>query len=188
MTTTSNSLILSDGGFLIVITSDPESNIQEDHDGDYILANMDNKDEKNSSFYVIYDKVNFGLTDGNSTESTFVPSDIFSGSSDTVRLPYPAMSAQGFDNQAPGIILFQFERYVGNSQFFHTSRSDITLYFPTGVSSVIVTGGNWKLYGSKDFKPPIITINGSQSIGRGTYPAIEVDQNTMVRSVQYSPP
>ena len=106
MTTTSYPLLLSDGGSLRVRIYDPESNIREDYKGDYIKANMENGTHPSCSFYIVYDKVNYGLDHGDATKSVCVPSDPLSGSSDTVDLPFPAMSAQGFDFAPSGIILF----------------------------------------------------------------------------------
>ena len=157
MTTTSYPLLLSDGGSLRVRIYDPESNIQEDYNGDYIKANMENGTHPSCSFYIVYDKVNYGLDHGDVTKSVCVPSDPLSGSSNTVDLPFPAKSAQGFDC-IRGIVLFQYKGYVGNSQFFHTSCGDTTIYFPTGIRSAIVIGNvrGWWTYGSKNFVPPAL--------------------------------
>ena len=90
----------------------------------------------------MYNKIDYGKSEGVATKAKFVPPDPLShpGNSDTVQLDFVAQSTQGFDLQDPGIILFEHPNYIGNSQQFSDSQEKIDL--PTkywvGVSSFII--------------------------------------------------
>ena len=122
--------------------------------GNYRQVKVDNS-ELPKSFYVVYDKKLYGTKEGVATQSSVVPPDAASGSSETVRTSFDIASAQGFDIRAPGIILFEHPNYIGNARQYHESNEVITASFPpndgwNGVSSVIVTGGRWRLYAGEN--------------------------------------
>ena len=165
--------MLTDGGFLRISIYDPEPNIQEDHSGNYIDGQMDNESSP-KGFYIVFDKKNYGIDDV-STRSVLVPENPLSGSSEKVTFGFTARSAHGFDVRSPGIVLFHLSHYVGNAKDYRTSHPDITDAFPgfvTSVSSFIVTGGTWKLWGGKNYKPPLIAVDGVTEFGPGLYPRI----------------
>ena len=167
MTSTSNPLILTNDAGDKVEIYDPEPDIINDY-GRYNHASMDNRDSP-KSFYVVYDKTDYGHREGILTTATLVPSDPLSGASGPmINLTYPAASAQGFDLKSPGICLFEHPNYIGNAKQFRSSKKDLRPYFPSGdnwsgVSSIIVTGGKWRLWGGRNFKPP--QINGDLEKG-----------------------
>ena len=167
MASTSNPLILTNDAGDKVQIYDPEHDIIDDY-GRYSHASMDNRDSP-KSFYVVYDKTDYGQSEGVATTATLVPSDPLSGASGpTINLSYSVASAQGFDLKSPGIILFEHPNYIGNAKQFTSSKRDLRPYFPpgdnwSGVSSIIVTGGKWRLWGGRNFKPP--QINGDLEKG-----------------------
>ena len=175
MASTSSALTLSDGGGRLLITYDPEPNIQEDHGGDYTEGKMDNESSP-YSFFVVYDKINYGKSEG--AQSTLIPPDPNSGSSQTVKFNFTAQSAHGFDVRRPGIVLFHHPNYVGNGKDYRSSHMDVSESFPgngnsPGATSFIVTGGTWRLYGSIDHQPPIITVGNENLFEEGIYPSTE---------------
>lgn len=165
---------------------DPESNLREDYDTAFTEGQMDNKDSP-KSFYVVYDKTKYGISDGTAAQSKFVPPDPLSGGGETVKFGFIAQSAQGFDLRTPGIVLFEHPNYIGNARQYRSSQKDISSSFPAqywvGVSSFIVTGGKWKLYAAKNFKPPTISVKGQSILGPGCY---NYDQsfNDKVQSIE----
>ena len=65
---------------------------------------------------------------------------------------------------------FEHPNYIGNAKQFTSSKKDVRPYFPpndnwSGISSIIVTGGKWRLWGARNFKPP--QINGD--VEKGCY-------------------
>ena len=152
MTSTSNALILGDNEGDIY---DPTYNIISEY-GTYKKVNVDNTSNL-KSFYIVYDQKNYGEAVGQSTKACLVPPAPMSGSCEPVTTSFDIASAQGFDIRAPGIILFEHPNFVGNSRQYRNSNRNITASFPAnqgweGVSSIIVTGGKWKLYAGKNMK------------------------------------
>ena len=168
MNNTPNGLILTndDGGKFE--THDSEHDIINDY-GRYNHASIDNKYSP-KTFYVVYDKTHHGQIEGEDTTATLVPSDLLSGASGpTVDLPYPAASAQGFHLLSQGICLFEHPNYAGKANQFTSSKKDLSPYFPSnwsGVSSIIVTGGKWRLWEGKNFEPP-----QHEDLEKGCYPS-----------------
>ena len=127
--------------------------IQKEYGG-FRTAHIDNSFSP-KSFYIVYDKVDYGKAYFGNAKTQFVPSNnIMSGSSEPVSLGFDAASAQGFDCREPGIILFQHFNYNGFGKEFRETTNDISASFPpnspSGVSSVIVTGGTWGIYDGKN--------------------------------------
>ena len=157
MASTSNALVLGNDAVQIY---DPSSKIIEDH-GSYKQAKVDNSASP-KSFYVVYDKEHFGTSEGGATKAQLVPPDPLGGDlSQTVTTSFNIASAQGFDIRDPAIVLFEHPSYTGNSRQYRSSQRDVSRSFPTGdnwsgVSSFIVTGGKWSLYGTKNMKPPLL--------------------------------
>lgn len=176
MASTSNALILNGGAVEIY---DPTSDIIEDYPivggPQYTKARMDNTDSP-KSFYVVYDKVHYGTSQGSATKSALVPSDPSSGSCETVTTNFPIVSCQGFDVRDPSIYLFEHPQFIGNAMQYRVSKRNITSSFRpndgwNGVSSVIVTGGTWKLYGGKNYKAPLL-----HTLTKGVYRFIGEDR------------
>ena len=150
MASTSNALILGNGEVDIY---DPSSDIIQDC-GSFKKAKVDNTDYP-KSFYVVYGKQHYGTAEGMATPAALVPSDPSSGSSETINTSFTIESAQGFDVRDPSIVLFEHPNYTGNARQYRSTQRNITSSFPPndgwrGVSSVIVTGGKWKLYAGKN--------------------------------------
>lgn len=158
MASTTNALILGNGGDAEIY--DPTSNIADEYDSTGLRdAKVDNTDSP-KSFYVVYDQKNYGIDSPATVKAALVPRDPLSGSDETVTIKFDAASAQGYDLRSPGIILFESPNYIGNSKQFRASKKNVTSSFPPGgpdgVSSVIVTGGKWKLYSGKNMKGRMI--------------------------------
>ena len=180
MASTTNPLILTDNSGREDEIFDPQANIM---DGHYNHAVMDNKKSPNS-FYMVYDKINYGVS-GEPTKTTLVPSDPLSGASGPkIDLTYPVASAQGFDILSPGICLFAHPNFYGNARQFQNSEKDLTDSFPNtpdgkGVSSIIVTGGKWRLWGARNFKEPKI-----KDLEKGCYPSEGYDRVQSIERLQ----
>ena len=168
MSSTSNACELFDGSLKLTIY-DPEPNIQEDHSGNYTKGKMDNESSP-KSFYVVYNKINYGRDDGDGTRFSLIPPDPNSGTSEEVNFGFTAKSAHGFDVRSPAIVLFEYHHFIGNGNDYRTSHQDITPSFSNGAASVIITGGKWRLWGSKNYRPPIIAVGGEEVLSEGAYP------------------
>ena len=168
MSSTSNACELYDGTLKITIY-DPEPNIQEDYSGNYTRGKMDNKSSP-KSFYVVYNKINYGRDDGDKTRYSLVPSDPNSDFGLMVYFDFTAKSAHGFDVRSPAIVLFEHHHFIGNANDYRSSHQDITPSFPNGATSLIITGGSWRLWGSKNYRPPIIAVGGEEVLSEGAYP------------------
>lgn len=160
---TSNPLVIGGGAVEIY---DPTGDIEEDY-GKYLDAKVDNSD-KPHVFYVVYDKKDFARS--SPVVGTLVPSEPLSGKTETITLAKPVASAQGFDLSSTGIVLFEHPNYAGNGLKYRGSQKDLRKSFPTdkffGVSSIIVMGGKWEVYGARNHKPPLI-----KTLTEGLYPA-----------------
>ena len=172
MASTSKAMMVSNGQGATAEIYDPETDLSANYGINIVDAKMEN-DGKPTSFYVVYDQLDFGQKEGSTTKAALVPSDPLSGSSEKVKFNFVPKSAQGFDVRDPGIVLFEHPGYKGNARQFRSSRKDVTEGLPatywSGVSSFIVTGGSWKLYGNKNFKPPVLTIDGKSIVGPGCH-------------------
>ena len=161
---------------------EPESNIIESFGRTYNWGYVTDKGNP-KRFYVVYDRINFGSFF--LAKSSLVPEDPTSGSTKAVNFGFPVKSAQGFDVRSPGIVLFQQKNYRGNAKDYRNSQQDITPSFPDGsdgVSSMVITGGKWTLYGNKNFKFPIITVGGESVLGEGLYHTF--DGENKVKSIE----
>jgi hypothetical protein len=156
MASTTNALILGDKAEEIF---NPTSKIAGNYKNVYV-----NNAQLPYSFYVVYSDEHYGTNDKG--ESTLVPSEQVLSTqkgdfSETITLKYAVRSAQGYDIQDPGICLFQHGSYKGSTRMFRASENNLQDTFggpnaAQGVSSLIVTGGTWNLYGTVDFKPPLL--------------------------------
>ena len=178
MASTSNPLMLPDNDKAKIFH--PHSQVEEVF-GSCSLARVDNSAHHLKSFYIVYDKGHYG-TSGDA-RSHLVPPDPLSGSSETVCTDFVIKSAAGYDAYDPGIVLFEHPSYIGNSVQYHSSHVDIVHSFPTsdecsGVSSCIVTGGTWKLFGGKNMKPPLL-----KTVTTGCYPTVE-EASEKVKSIE----
>ena len=172
MASTSNALVLGDGGVKIW-------HAQRDLDktyGTFTQGHVDNQTSPNS-FYMVYDKADYGKSEGSTTQAKMVPADPLNdqGRSGNVQFGFTAKSTQGFDLAEPGIILFEHPKYIGNSaQYFESHESlDIPARYWDGVSSFIITGGKWELYTKENFHQPKVVLNSKTTLGPGYY-----DDNT----------
>ena len=153
MASTTNALVLGNGEFEMY---DPTTNIQDEADLKNPRAAKVANTTSPKTFYVVYDQQDYGTKNPPATKVAFVPQDPFSGSDAAVITDFDIVSAQGYDLRNPGIILFEHPNYVGNSKQFRASKKNVISNFPPGtsggVSSVIVTGGKWRLYSGVNMK------------------------------------
>lgn len=81
----------------------------------------------------------------------------------TEKAGFTIKSVQAFNVTHPGMCLFEHENYKGNKLHLQASVPDITESFPAGevpgLSSVIATSGQWKLYLEKDFNGDYKEVN-----------------------------
>ena len=98
-------------------------------------------------------------------------------------------SMQGFDETNPGIILFEHSQYRGFAKKFENSNPDMTKYFHpgqiSGVSSMIITGGQWSFYTGFNFTNTKIIIDGKTVLGPGDYDLGHLPVNDHIKSIQY---
>ncbi len=152
MASTTNALILGSNEAELY---DPTHDVISEY-GKYRQVKVDSSSTP-KTVYVVYDKKLYGTKEGVATKCCVVPANAASGSSETAQTSFDIASAQGFDIRAPGIILFEHPNYIGNARQYRSSVKNITASFPpndgwNGVSSVIVTGGKWRLYAGKNMK------------------------------------
>ena len=93
-------------------------------------------------------------------------------STDVMQLDFQVRAFRGYPKD--GIILFQHPGYNGEGKAYDSSAGDITEYFPTahsnkGVSSMIITQGQWQLYGQKNQGGSPLFIRGETTFGPGRY-------------------
>jgi hypothetical protein len=153
--------------------------------GEYTKAYVNNSKSPHS-FYLVYRENYYG--EDNIGETAVVPSkltDVLPGKlSEPVNFGFNAHSARGFDMHDPAIYLFEHFSYKGHAKMLRSSDKDLrpTFGYPgdwDGVSSLIVTGGVWNLYGSTDFKPPLL-----RTVKKGDYISFYSSDNDRVQSVQ----
>ena len=114
MASTSKAMMVSNGQGATAEIYDPETDLSANYGINIVDAKMEN-DGKPTSFYVVYDQLDFGQKEGNTTKAALVPSDPLSGSSEKVKFNFVPKSAQGFDVRDPGIVLFEHPGYKGNA-------------------------------------------------------------------------
>ena len=112
-----------------------------------------------------------------------------------VRLGHPVTmdsairSIQGFNETNPGVILFEHSQYRGYGKLFENTNPDISQFFPPGtifgVSSLIITGGQWSFYSTHG---TIIKINGQTVLEHGDYDLGFLPSNDRIKSIKYVPP
>ena len=178
MSNTRNSLVLKQAP-VTLYQQCPD--IQKEYGG-FTTAHIDNSFSP-KSFYIVYDKVDYGKKHSGTAITKLVPSDIMSGSSEPVSLGFDAASAQGFDCREPGIILFEHFNYNGSGKEFHETTNDFSASFPhnsvRGVSSVIVTGGTWEIYDRKNGEGTLLA-----TIKKGEMkPRLDIDSNDKAMSI-----
>jgi hypothetical protein len=105
-----------------------------------------------------------------------------------VTTPKPIRSAQGFNKDTPGAILFEHSKFRGFGMMFNVGSANITDSFPQqdvqGASSLIVTGGVWNLFAGFNYSGTKIAINGQSDLGPGTYPIFSPSANDLARSLR----
>ena len=132
----------------------------------YNQANVQNSDDNIKTFYVVYSAEVYGSKGSGTGSASFVPSDPVSGSCDTIQTPFSIQSAQGFDLNTPGLVMFQHENSLGYGVEFRCNDPNITESFPNGqidgASSFVCTGGEWKLYTRTNYqgRRPIDVTSG----------------------------
>lgn len=148
-------------------------------------AHVQNDDPNTKSFYVVDSASNYGTEGAGTGTSRLVPADPLSGSSESVETGFVAQSAQGFDVNNPGIVLFQHDNFLGYGVEFRFSQPDITHSFPVGqidgASSLICTGGKWELYTKKNYQGAMITMQPGINNSLG-----EVGLNDKIQSVKFT--
>ena len=150
----------------------------------YNQANVQNSDANIKTFYVVYSEETYGSAGSGTGSAALVPSDPVSGSSDTVQTSFSIRSAQGFDLNTPGLVMFQHNHYLGYGQSFRSNDANITDSFPTGqidgASSFICTGGEWKLYTKMNNQGGSIPVTQGQSGNLGDF-----GLNDTIKSVKF---
>lgn len=104
----------------------------------------------------------------------------------------PIRSAQGFDKNNPGIILFEHSKFRGYGNKLSRTTPDLTSSFPqgkvAGVSSAIVTGGIWQMRTGYNGTGTLLTINGQSDLGPGRYDFGSLPVNDEAKSLLYIRP
>ena len=133
----------------------------------YTQAYVEESDPK--SLWVVYTVPNWdhGVSpDDNS--STIVNPD-----GNTVTTKSSIQSAQGFDMENPGAILFEHSQFRGYGNKTTKSVKDLTTFFPqgtiSGVSSVFINGGIWNLFTGANFTGNMLNIDGVHDFGPGMH-------------------
>ena len=149
----------------------PKANLKKEY-GAFTEGHMNNQTSPNS-FYIVYDKVDYGKSEGSATQAKLIPPDPLNdpGKSGSISFGFTAESTQGFDIEDPMIILFEHPKYIGNSAHYSTSQPKIDIPAKpwVGVSSFIITGGKWELYEKENFHQPKIVLNDQTLLGPGYY-------------------
>ena len=160
MAQTTNALLIKNAHGVTQEIFQPNSSI--DTSVSYTEANVKISDHK-KSFYVVYSEETYRSA-GSGT--ALVPSDPVSGSSDPIQTAFSIRSAQGFDLNTPGLVMFQHNNYLGYGQQFRSKDANITDSFPTGqidgASSFICTGGEWKLHTTRRFRGRSVSVTKGQ--------------------------
>lgn len=99
------------------------------------------------------------------------------------------LSAQGFNINNPGVILFEHSAFRGFGLSFQAESKNLSQSFPqgeiSGVTSVIVTGGYWSFYDGYNFEGINIALNGQTEFGPGKYDFKDSQSNDKARSMRY---
>ena len=164
MTQTTNPLHLKNPSGVSQDIFQPNESI--DSSLSYSEANVQNSDANMKTFYVVYSAETFGSVGEGTGVAYLVPSNPVSGSSDSIKTDFNILSAQGFDRNTPGLVMFQHYKYLGYGQEFRSNDANITDSFPTGqidgASSFVCTGGEWKLYTKMNYQGGSITVTQGQ--------------------------
>ena len=150
----------------------------------YNQANVDNTDQNIKTFYVVYSEETYGSAGFGKGSASFVPSAPVSGSSDPIQTAFNIRSAQGFDLNVPGLVMFQHSKSLGYGVEFRSNDPNITHSFPTrhidGASSFVCTGGEWKLYTKTNYLGGSITVTSGQFGDLGDF-----GLNAKIKSVKF---
>lgn len=156
-TTNALKLTSSDGALTKEIFK-PTKSIEEA--AGFKIVQVINEDQDIKSFYIVYGVEDYSPNGGG--PSALVPPEPLNDMNQSVNTTFVIRSAKGYDMQSPGIVLFQHPSFCGPSEQYRSTQPDITASFPpvspTGVSSIICTGGEWKVYDKRDSQGSSMTI------------------------------
>ena len=155
--------------------------------GNFTHGSVSNPEcDATKTLFLVYQISNYA-TDGRIEPIvTLVPPHPISDPSDssTVAFRYIARSARGYDYTPgkPGIILFQFYNFGGIAGEYQQSLRNVSDKFGSdGISSMIVTGGCWKLYASGG---QLLRINGADTVTAGVFSAFPPGDDNKVVSIE----
>ena len=101
----------------------------------------------------------------------------------------PIQSAQGFDMENPGAILFEHSQFRGYGNKTTSSVEDLTTFFPqgttSGVSSAFITGGIWNLFTDINFGGNMLSIDGVRDFGPGQHDFGSLAVKDQAKSIKY---
>ena len=161
----------------------PKANLEKEY-GSFTEGHVNNQTSPNS-FYIVYDKADYGKSEGSVTKAKLIPPDPLKdpAMSGNISFGFTVRSAQGFDLADPMIILFEHPKYIGNSEHHSTSQRKIDIPAKpwVGVNSIIITGGKWELFEKENFHQPRIVVNGQTVLGPGYY---DLDVGDKLKSVK----
>ena len=177
MSTPSGPLLLSSG-----LGEQPFYNTQANIYGDYTKAKVLPSEPR--SLWIVYTVTEWGHHHSRDRNVEKI-----------VRLDHPVImdspirSIQGFNETNPGVILFEHSQYRGYGKLFESTNRDISQFFPpgqiSGVSSMIITGGEWSFY---NIHGTIIKINGQTVLGPGDHDLGSLPANDQIKSIVYVRP
>lgn len=145
-------------------------------------ATVENTDPNVRSFYAIYEEENYDKDAKGRV--CLVPSDPLAGTSQKVCVNFVIRSAQGFDLDNPGIVLFQNAFMRGYAVQYRFSSPDVSHSFPPGTtdgaSSLVCTGGTWELHTKPNYEGPMVTITP-----QAVYNLADIKLDDKIRSVKF---
>uniref|UniRef100_A0A1X7V4K5 Uncharacterized protein n=1 Tax=Amphimedon queenslandica TaxID=400682 RepID=A0A1X7V4K5_AMPQE len=152
----------------------------------YTQASVIASDPK--SLWVVYTVPNWDH--GNSPDSNSAT--IVEPDGTTVSTMSPIQSAQGFNMENPGAILFEHSKFRGYGNQHRSHNEDLTSSFSqgtiAGVSSAIITGGVWNLFTGINFTGKRLVFDGKQDLGPGRYDFGCLPANDQAKSIKYVRP
>ena len=150
----------------------------------YNQAYVENTDQNIKTFYVVYSEEMYGSEGSGTGSASFVPCNPDSGSSDPIQTSFNIQSAQGFDLNVPGLVMFQHRKSLGYGVEFRSNDPNITESFPTGeidgASSFVCTGGEWKLYTKTNYNGGLVSVKSGQFGDLGDF-----GLNSKIKSVKF---
>lgn len=148
------------------------------HDSGDISAGYSNAqvvDDGRRSRWILYPNTDYGIKEGTGSYTPFI---ISAGDGVTTFNQGYIRSASVYEDSNPGIVVFEHPNFAGNSkEYFDTS--DVTGSTPghywVGASAIIVTGGEWALYGKMGKFPGTYKPGQYPSLGSAGDKVVKVE-------------